>query len=54
MGTPIDTNFWLEDGAKVFDSEISVTNEDVGPAAAQEKVEPLEAKLKDESGIGKR
>lgn len=54
-GDPNRYNFLMtENGAKVFDFEVSVAKEDVGPAAAQEEIESLEAKLKDESGIGKR
>lgn len=48
-------NFLMtENGAKVLDFEASVAKEDVGSAAAQEEIEALETRLKDESGIGKK
>lgn len=47
-------NFLMtEQGAKVFDFGSAVAKADVDPTAAEEELEGLEAKLKDESGVGK-
>ncbi|KAB8079516.1 hypothetical protein BDV29DRAFT_151805 [Aspergillus leporis] len=41
-------------GVKVFDFEASTAQGDVDPAAAEEELRSLVARLEDKSGIGKR
>jgi thiamine kinase-like enzyme len=48
-------NFLMtEDGAKIFDFEVSVAQTNVDPAAAEEELNLLAIRLEDESGTGKR
>lgn len=48
-------NFLMtQNGAKVFDFEVSVPKDDADPTAAEEEIKGLEVKLEDESGIGKK
>jgi hypothetical protein len=48
-------NFLMtEQGAKIFDFEVSTAHGGVDPTVAEEEIEALATRLEDESGIGKR
>lgn len=42
-----------EQGAKIFDFKSAVAKADADSIAAEDEIEGLEAKLEDESGVGK-